>query len=112
MQGIPGSFPQTAFAAPAWAFLERTRGTPAIPNGPLASGSHDGTVRLWDVAGAQELQNFRVENAAWAIVLTGSAGRDWFFANLDGDGNAKNKDKITDLSANEFAEDIDFIQGA
>lgn len=38
-------------------------------------------------------------------VLTGSAGKDWFWANLD----TGVKDKITDLSANEFATDIDFI---
>jgi len=38
-------------------------------------------------------------------VLTGSAGADWFFANLD----AGVRDKITDLSAGEFANDLDFI---
>jgi hypothetical protein len=38
-------------------------------------------------------------------VLTGSAGTDWFFADLDGN----NKDKITDLSAIEFQEELDFI---
>jgi len=38
-------------------------------------------------------------------ILTGSAGADWFFANLD----AGVKDKITDLSAQEFANDLDFI---
>lgn len=43
--------------------------------------------------------------------LTGDAGRDWFFANLvlDPDDDATKKDKITDLSANEFALDLDFI---
>src|SRR5262249_33854929 len=39
--------------------------------------------------------------------LTGSAGRDWFFATLDG----SNRDKITDLASNEFADDVDFING-
>jgi len=38
--------------------------------------------------------------------LTGSAGQDWFFANLLGTGA---KDKITDLSAAEFANDLTFI---
>lgn len=38
-------------------------------------------------------------------VLTGSAGQDWFFANAD----AANRDYITDLGANEFANDLDFI---
>ena len=44
-------------------------------------------------------------------ILTGCAGRDWFFANvaLDGNDDATRKDKITDLSASEFALDLDFI---
>jgi Ca2+-binding RTX toxin-like protein len=42
-----------------------------------------------------------------ADVLTGSAGRDWFFANLDNGV----LDKITDLHASEFADDLDFIAG-
>jgi fibronectin-binding autotransporter adhesin len=41
-------------------------------------------------------------------VLTGSAGRDWFFLNRDGDGGAR--DDATDLHAREFAADLDFIQ--
>jgi hypothetical protein len=32
----------------------------------------------------------------------------WFFANLDGDNSAA-KDKIKDLSAEEFRDDLDFI---
>jgi Ca2+-binding RTX toxin-like protein len=43
-------------------------------------------------------------------VLTGSAGVDWFLLNQDGD-NATAKDKVTDLGAEEFASDIDFITG-
>src|SRR5205823_1862977 len=43
-----------------------------------------------------------------ADVLTGNDGIDWFFANLFGSGI---KDKITDLSAAEFANDLTFIQG-
>jgi hypothetical protein len=44
-------------------------------------------------------------------MLTGSAGQDWFFANLvlDNGDDANQKDKITDLSASEFALDLDFI---
>ena len=38
-------------------------------------------------------------------MLTGSAGQDWFFANLD----TGVLDKITDLGAAEFAIDLDFI---
>ena len=43
-----------------------------------------------------------------ADVLTGSAGQDWFLFNADGEGGTK-KDKVTDLSAAEFAADLDFI---
>ena len=39
-------------------------------------------------------------------VLTGSLGQDWFWANTDGSGV---RDKVTDLSASEFASDLDFI---
>ena len=39
-------------------------------------------------------------------VLTGSSGQDWFWANCVGTGVL---DKITDLSASEFANDLDFI---
>jgi Ca2+-binding RTX toxin-like protein len=44
-------------------------------------------------------------------MLTGAAGQDWFFANLflDSGDDANKKDKITDLHANEFAIDLDFI---
>lgn len=48
-------------------------------------------------------------------MLTGSAGYDWFFANLflDCGDDANIKDKITDLSLIEalFAQDIDFMNG-
>ena len=64
-------------------------------NVTLNVDSDQGTVTVFD------------DNAA--DVLTGSAGVDWFFANLDGDGSAA-KDKITDLQASEFADDLDFIQ--
>ena len=45
--------------------------------------------------------------------LSGDSGRDWFFANLilNANDDASKKDKITDLSASEFAEDLDFILG-
>jgi Ca2+-binding RTX toxin-like protein len=41
-------------------------------------------------------------------VLTGSSGQDWFLFNADGDNDAL-RDLITDLHAQEFANDIDFI---
>jgi uncharacterized delta-60 repeat protein len=43
-----------------------------------------------------------------ADVLTGSSGQDWYFANLAGSGVL---DRVTDLSAAEFANDLSFIQG-
>lgn len=43
--------------------------------------------------------------------LTGDLGLDWFLFNVDGDGDPKKKDKATDLSAAEFADDLDFING-
>ena len=41
-------------------------------------------------------------------LLTGSSGQDWFLFNADGEGGSK-KDKATDLMADEFALDLDFI---
>ena len=43
-------------------------------------------------------------------ILTGSQGQDWFLFNADGE-NGSTKDKATDLSASEFASDLDFING-
>jgi Ca2+-binding RTX toxin-like protein len=45
-----------------------------------------------------------------ADVLTGSAGQDSFVFNADGE-NGTRKDKVTDLSAAEFASDLDFVNG-
>ena len=39
---------------------------------------------------------------------TGGKGRDWFFANIDGDHGAK-VDKITDKAGNEIVTDINFV---
>lgn len=44
-------------------------------------------------------------------VLTGSAGQDWFFASLAADTPSEVRDRITDLHADEFAADLDFING-
>ena len=43
--------------------------------------------------------------------MTGSSGQDWFFANLalDAGDDATANDKITDLHADEFAVDLDWI---
>ena len=41
-------------------------------------------------------------------VLTGSDGQDWFFVNVD-DVPGGVTDEVTDLGADEFAQDLDFI---
>jgi Ca2+-binding RTX toxin-like protein len=64
----------------------------ALRNG----GGLNGTIKLNDTTVSDDLVK---------DVLTGGAGRDWFLFDNDGLG----KDKITDLSASEFANDIDFI---
>lgn len=71
----------------------------------------DYTTRISHLTGATAggLNESVLLNDGCADVLTGSAGQDWFYANLDGDGAAK--DKATDLSASEFAQDLDFIEG-
>ena len=72
-------------------------------------GGLNGAVTLNAVPGSGAVTVFD-DNAA--DMLTGSAGIDWFFANLDGDGDPNaSKDKITDLHASEFSDDLDFIQG-
>ena len=43
-------------------------------------------------------------------LLTGSSGQDWFLFNADGESGTK-KDKVTDLKDDEFALDLDFING-
>ncbi|MFO0953958.1 MAG: choice-of-anchor Q domain-containing protein, partial [Isosphaeraceae bacterium] len=43
-------------------------------------------------------------------VLTGEGGTDWFLFNADGDDQSR-KDKVTDLHAAEFTDDLDFIGG-
>jgi Ca2+-binding RTX toxin-like protein len=56
------------------------------------------------------LNDQTVHDDAVEDILTGSSGQDWFLFNQDGDGGRR--DRITDLSASEFANDIDFINGA
>lgn len=44
-------------------------------------------------------------------LLTGDDGRDWFLFNIDGDGDRKEQDRVTDVSDAELATDLDFING-
>ena len=60
--------------------------------------------------GSTFLKKTTVHDDGVEDTLTGSAGQDWFLLNLDGDHGAV-KDKVTDLGAQEFADDIDFILG-
>jgi hypothetical protein len=41
--------------------------------------------------------------------MTGGWGLDWFFANLDEDEEDAVLDRITDLKAAEFADDLEWI---
>jgi len=76
--------------------------------GPAGGGSAD------DKNGAYFLNAQTVQDDGLQDMLTGSSGSDWFFFNRDGDGDARKKDKATDMSTFEamFAEDIDFINAA
>jgi len=51
-----------------------------------------------------ETQTIFDDNAA--DVLTGGNGTDWFLANYENDDEGL-RDRITDLSANEYADDLD-----
>ena len=42
-------------------------------------------------------------------VMTGGNGFDWFFANYEHDDEGR-RDRITDLKAAEFADDLDWIE--
>ena len=66
-------------------------------NGPYLLVGHDSA----EAAGFQNVfDDFAVDK------LTGDAGRDWFFANVDGTAI----DKITDLTSNEFTDaDREFV---
>lgn len=59
------------------------------------------------VNGAVFLNDQTVRDDGVGDILTGSAGLDRFLFNIDGDNGVK--DKVTDLNAQEFADDLDFI---
>jgi Ca2+-binding RTX toxin-like protein len=75
--------------------------------GHLRGDSGAGTGLNGSVLLASEGSAATVHDDGAVDVLTGSAGQDWFLLNLDGEV----KDKVTDLSAEEFANDLDFIGG-
>ena len=54
-----------------------------------------------------------LDNDTAGATLTGGAGQDWFFANLARDVTDSGVlDKVTDLSAKEFAADLEFINSS
>jgi Ca2+-binding RTX toxin-like protein len=67
----------------------------------------DGTGSVDCENGPVFLNETTVHDDDAADVMTGSSGQDWFIFNEDGDGGVT--DRLTDLSAQEFANDIDFI---
>jgi Ca2+-binding RTX toxin-like protein len=80
-------------------YAQRVANLRGVGTGQRANGSifliTDGpSANVWD-DGVEDL-------------LTGSSGLDWFLFNVDGEDEAK-RDKATDLSAQEFASDLDFI---
>jgi Ca2+-binding RTX toxin-like protein len=91
-------------------------GTLSVPNIDSAlaaimaewTSSHSYSVRVASLQSANLLTDSTVRDDNAVDVLTGSAGQDWFLLNLDGDHNSV-RDKAADLSANEFATDIDWI---
>ena len=86
----------------ARSYLDRVKNLKGTGTGARANGN---IFLITDGVAATVLDDGAVD------VLTGSAGQDWFLFNVDGDGDTKKKDKVTDLSASEFATDIDFITG-
>ena len=85
----------------ARSYLDRVKNLKGTGNGTRANGD---TFLITDGLAATVLDDGAEED-----VLTGSAGQDSF--NVDGDGDKKKKDKVTELSASEFATDLDFITG-
>ena len=75
----------------------------------LRSGGTPGNYENHDGAGTDFLlaADVTVLDDLLIDLLTGDAGRDWFFVNADG----LLRDRITDLNASEFADDLDFMLG-
>ena len=91
----------------AHSYASRVANLRGAGSGADFGGRHNGDIFLI-ADGAQAT----VHDDGAKDVLTGSAGQDWFFANLvrDAGDDADRKDKITDLGDCEFAQDIDFMQ--
>jgi Ca2+-binding RTX toxin-like protein len=70
----------------------------------------DGTGSTSRLNGSVFLTDSTVHDDGVVDMLTGSSGQDWFLSNQGGDNGAA-KDKVTDLHADEFASDLDFING-
>ncbi len=97
-------------------YVERTANLFGNGTGDRANGLVFLTLdRYWcdEYMGEWQIATGTVHDDDASDVLTGSAGQDWFFANMvlgsETPDNATQKDKITDLHAAEFAPDLDWI---
>ena len=89
-------------------YAQRTANISGTGTGPSFSGRLNGSYYL-NASPTHGLVTVHDDNAK--DLLTGSAGQDWYFANLflDSGDDASQTDKISDLSASELALDLDFI---
>jgi uncharacterized delta-60 repeat protein len=81
-------------------YAARTANITGIGSGPTFDARENATYYLTTEGSAPTVRDDSAKDT-----MTGSDGQDWFFANL-AEGVL---DKITDLSADEFAADLDFI---
>jgi hypothetical protein len=101
---IGGTGPALCAIMPEWTSFRDYATRTANISGTGSGSSFDARQNANFFLTTQEAQP-TVSDDATKDTLTGSSDQDWFFANLD----TGILDKITDLSASEFAEDLDFI---
>jgi Ca2+-binding RTX toxin-like protein len=81
-------------------FATRTANVSGTGTGPTFEARKNGTYFLTTQGSSPTVRDDSVKD-----IMTGSDGQDWFFANLA----SGVLDKVTDLTASEFAEDLEFI---
>jgi len=91
-------------------YSSRIRNLKGDASNPDFASRSNGAIYL-SVTGNAEGRTPTVFDDGDQDTLTGSEGSDWFLLNLDGDGDKKKKDKITELTGSELASDLDFING-
>jgi hypothetical protein len=99
----------TAYDAPTAAHQTFLAAVMSIWSGELGYADRVAVLRdgLLRADGTSEV---RVYDDGAEDVVTGSAGQDWFLVQLES-GAGLVRDKVTDLSASEFAADLSFING-